>query len=160
MGTEARELIAVETLIEATLADRTRTIVVIGTPISQPRQRHAVIAGHVRNYTPSDHPVNFFKSEIRSKWEWHVIEGPVSCEITAIFPRPKSKTKKRGPNEWYWHTSRPDADNVSKAVMDALNGVAWKDDSQVSGLMVIKKVASGDELARTEVTVRTLSNDA
>lgn len=31
-------------------------------------------------------------------------------------------------------TSRPDIDNVCKLVMDALSGVAWRDDSQVVSL--------------------------
>lgn len=33
---------------------------------------------------------------------------------------------------------KPDADNVAKLVLDALNGVAWVDDSQVMSLHVVK----------------------
>lgn len=29
------------------------------------------------------------------------------------------------------HTKRPDLDNLQKAVLDALNGIAWEDDSQI-----------------------------
>lgn len=35
-------------------------------------------------------------------------------------------------------TVKPDCDNVSKIILDALNGVAFKDDSQVVGLWVEK----------------------
>lgn len=35
---------------------------------------------------------------------------------------------------------RRDADNVGKAVLDALNGIAWKDDSQVEMLAVWRHV--------------------
>lgn len=34
---------------------------------------------------------------------------------------------------------KPDIDNYAKAVMDALNGVAYKDDSQITRLLVEKK---------------------
>lgn len=35
-------------------------------------------------------------------------------------------------------TTKPDIDNVLKAVLDALNGVAYKDDSQVVEVRVVK----------------------
>lgn len=36
-------------------------------------------------------------------------------------------------------TQKPDADNDAKLVLDALNGVAWDDDQQVTDLHVIKR---------------------
>ena len=33
---------------------------------------------------------------------------------------------------------KPDSDNIAKLVLDALNGVAYEDDSQVVGLVVVK----------------------
>lgn len=39
------------------------------------------------------------------------------------------------------HTKKPDADNLAKAVMDALNGVAWEDDSQVVKVSIFKEYA-------------------
>jgi Holliday junction resolvase RusA-like endonuclease len=38
-------------------------------------------------------------------------------------------------------TSTPDWDNIGKAVSDALNGIAWHDDSQVTDGRVIKRFA-------------------
>lgn len=35
-------------------------------------------------------------------------------------------------------TKKPDADNIAKAVLDALNGIAYTDDAQVIGLDVSK----------------------
>lgn len=35
-------------------------------------------------------------------------------------------------------TSKPDADNIAKSVLDALNGLAWADDAQVHELHVYK----------------------
>lgn len=33
---------------------------------------------------------------------------------------------------------KPDVDNIAKLVLDALNGVAWEDDTQVTALSVVK----------------------
>ena len=49
---------------------------------------------------------------------------------------------------------RRDADNVLKAVMDGLNGVAYDDDSRVVSATVTKDIDR--ERPRTEVTVRYL----
>jgi Holliday junction resolvase RusA-like endonuclease len=45
---------------------------------------------------------------------------------------------------------RPDIDNLEKAVLDALKGVAWKDDTQVA--RVVKEKTWGTE-GRTTVRV-------
>jgi len=69
------------------------------------------------------------------------MEGPVAVKIVACFPIPKRATKKereainRGQLS---PTKKPDVDNVVKAVLDGLNGVAFRDDAQVCVLNVIK----------------------
>ncbi len=50
---------------------------------------------------------------------------------------------------------RRDIDNVSKQLMDALNGVLWDDDSQVDELFVKRHVDR--EEPRAEVTVEVMS---
>ena len=37
---------------------------------------------------------------------------------------------------------RRDSDNLSKAVLDALNGIAWVDDTQVTDLHILKSLSS------------------
>ena len=68
--------------------------------------------------------------------------GAVRVEIHAVFPVPKSwskiKKSKAIAGEIMPET-KPDADNISKAVLDALNGLAYKDDSQVIDLSVKKR---------------------
>ena len=49
------------------------------------------------------------------------------------LPRSTPKSVIREPD-----THKPDADNVAKVVLDALNGVAWLDDAQVTSLTVLK----------------------
>ena len=61
------------------------------------------------------------------------IPGPVMVNIRFHIQRPKSHFGTRGlriaaPVN---HAQRPDVDNLIKAVFDALNGIAWVDDTQV-----------------------------
>ncbi|HHK41746.1 MAG TPA: RusA family crossover junction endodeoxyribonuclease, partial [Planctomycetaceae bacterium] len=51
------------------------------------------------------------------------------------------------------HTSRPDLDNLVKSTKDALNGLAWRDDSQVVELSAGKCYASGNELPGVEIAI-------
>lgn len=58
----------------------------------------------------------------------------ISVKVTAHYPIPKSATKAavadmRGGR--VLPTRKPDIDNVLKVVLDALNGIAYKDDSRV-----------------------------
>lgn len=58
----------------------------------------------------------------------------ISVEITAYYPIPKSATKAATAAMRAGQTlpsRKPDIDNVMKVVLDALNGVAYKDDSRV-----------------------------
>jgi len=49
------------------------------------------------------------------------------------------------------HTKKPDLDNVAKAVIDGMNGIIFKDDSQITSLHVTKVYA---EVGKVEVLVR------
>ena len=53
---------------------------------------------------------------------------------------PKSLSKKKKEELLFKidYTKKPDADNVAKAILDSLNGLVYKDDSQVSALLVLK----------------------
>lgn len=68
--------------------------------------------------------------------------GPVRVTIDAVFPIPKSwnRAKKSGAvSGEIVPETKPDTDNIAKAVLDALNGLAYKDDSQVADLTVRKR---------------------
>lgn len=81
---------------------------------------------------------------------------PISVFIQFVLPRPKSKIRKLSDNPRYHHCSKPDIDNVTKAVLDALQGIVWRDDSCIAELHTVKLVAAGDELPSVEVTVNEL----
>lgn len=64
------------------------------------------------------------------------IEKPnaVRVDILAIFPVPSSWSKKRRTAALQGvehHVSKPDLDNVQKAILDGMNGIVFEDDSQV-----------------------------
>ena len=66
---------------------------------------------------------------------------PVSITIHAVFEPPKSASAKN--REAMFAGSilplkKPDIDNIAKVVLDALNGLAYHDDSQIVSLRVSK----------------------
>lgn len=74
----------------------------------------------------------------------------VSISVTRCLPGRRPKGMASEPD-----TYKPDADNIAKAVMDALSGIAYEDDKQVVSLKVIKndRVRTEDGLDLMEVTV-------
>lgn len=67
--------------------------------------------------------------------------GSVEMKVTAYFKIPKSASKNKRQAMLLGEirpTKKPDADNILKAVADALNGVAYKDDACVVKMDVEK----------------------
>lgn len=68
-------------------------------------------------------------------------EGRVQVEINAFFEVPKS-TKKAEKELMLENkinpTKKPDIDNIVKIILDAMNGIAFKDDIQITKLSVEK----------------------
>jgi Holliday junction resolvase RusA-like endonuclease len=90
------------------------------------------------------------------------IEGPCSvtlaidCQVPASWSQKKRRMALAGD---VLPTTKPDADNVVKAVFDGLNGVAWRDDVQVVDLRVRKRYAATpcvrvEIVAKEEATVQ------
>lgn len=65
-------------------------------------------------------------------------EGALRVEIEAVYTAPASwSAKKKAETEY--KTSKPDADNLCKLILDALTGIIWKDDQIVSHIEVTKR---------------------
>ena len=79
------------------------------------------------------------------------LDGALSLRVLAIMPRPATlcgRSKRTGlplqdPGR-RWHTSKPDGDNLIKAVADALRNF-WRDDAQIAHMECQKVVAALDE---------------
>lgn len=99
--------------------------------------------GHT--YTPENTVLyeNLVKTEYERQCGKAMVEEgiPLSMTIIAHYSIPaswsKSKKSLAEKNE-IRPTKKPDADNVAKVICDALNGVAYKDDTQVVSLFVQK----------------------
>ena len=67
--------------------------------------------------------------------------GEIKVCINAVFEVPKSYSKKKREEllRGAGYTHKPDVDNISKIILDSLNGLAYKDDSQVTCLLVFKE---------------------
>lgn len=101
--------------------------------------------GRVMSYTPEQTvsyenliKVCYQNAECRKEW---FDKEPLSMHITAFFEIPKSASKKNRAkmlNNELFPTKKPDADNIAKVVCDALNKVAYKDDTQIVDLHVLK----------------------
>ncbi len=124
---------------------KTITIRAYGTPKGQPRVKAYVRGRHAGVYTPDT--ADGWKMEVREavlrEPERPTTTGPVSVELAFVMPRPKSHFRKDGtlkPSAPVYHTQKPDADNLAKAVLDVLTDLqVWADDAQVVGLNTTKK---------------------
>ncbi|MBQ8044123.1 MAG: RusA family crossover junction endodeoxyribonuclease [Clostridia bacterium] len=66
-------------------------------------------------------------------------EKPLKAKITAFFEVPTSySNKKKKELIGQPHAKKPDIDNISKIILDSLNGLAYKDDNQIVELEVKK----------------------
>lgn len=94
------------------------------------------------------------EAAVRAAYAGPKHSGPVAVRIDVYDALPKSRPKRveAEPN-----TAKPDADNVAKAVLDGLNGVAWEDDAQVVSLMVIKHHRTRREQPQTFFTVEEIN---
>ena len=110
-----------------------------GKPKGKGRPR---FAGRGKVYTPES--TKRYENLIALTYKSKIGEmfyGPLSVSIDCYFAIPKGTAKNKIAdmiNGKIMPEVTPDADNISKAVLDALNGIAYKDDKQVAKLYVAK----------------------
>lgn len=130
-----------------------KSFMVPGTPVAWQRPRCTVRGGKAR-FFPIKKDVAWRDrvafAATRAGVPYHP-EGPMFLEIVAVWPRPKGwpKTKRLDRQR---KATRPDADNVAKAVCDALQGVAYRDDAQAD-FCVRRYYGAAGEPAHTEIRV-------
>lgn len=117
-------------------------------PVGKQRARYAKRGNFVQTYTP-DKTRNYEslikEAAIEAMGSNEILETPVTLYLYIRAPIPKSSTKKRleaiskGLEK---PIKKPDASNVLKSVEDAMNGVVYKDDSQIVNIHVSKVYSS------------------
>jgi Holliday junction resolvase RusA-like endonuclease len=126
------------------------SFVVNGEPVPKARPRFVRKTG--RTYTPQksadyESKIRFAASGIVSEIQM----GTIRLHAIFHFPVRKSwsnaKRKSRVNRE---HQTRPDLDNLVKAVSDGLNGVAYADDQQIA---VIEAKKFWSVMGRTEIQI-------
>jgi Holliday junction resolvase RusA-like endonuclease len=148
-------------------------------PIPQPRHRVTSIGGRARTYLPVKHPVHKYKRAIAKAvqdWPKHAKGIPLSLELWFWLSMPASWSKKKqAAHLWKAHAQKPDIDNLTKAVMDAMServekltdatketmklaGV-WQDDCQVADLTVRKRWCTSGEGGRVLISLEEIRDE-
>ena len=115
--------------------------VIFGEPIAQGRPRACVVNGHARMYTPkrSDSWCGQAVETLAGRWSGGPCDRSVKVLVLAVFQRPKRLDRKRDPGGRIPHASKPDGDNVLKAVLDALvKAGVLRDDCQAQSCTIEK----------------------
>lgn len=117
------------------------------------KARPRICRGHA--FTPKD-TVQYEKlvRECYKEQDGRYLEGSVRALIIAYYKIPKSYSKKRVQaikDGLEKPTKKPDADNIGKIILDSLNGIAYKDDSQIIELMVVKRYTEEAERVEFEL---------
>lgn len=105
---------------------------ILGTPVAKGRPR----LSRYGTYTPTKtvNYENLVKISYLNNCNDKIIDTPLKMEIWAIFE--PTKTEKKSKKKYQAligkpYLKKPDADNISKSICDALNEIAYDDDSNI-----------------------------
>lgn len=119
-----------------------------GQPVGKGRPRIGRVGAHARMFTPAK-TVNYEGMVAMAAQTAMAGRGLIECavqvrmEIDCQVPASWSGKKQRDALAGHvFPTTKPDVDNVEKAIFDAMNGVVWKDDVQVVDVVKRKRYAA------------------
>lgn len=130
--------------------------VVPGAPQGKGRPRIGKVGQHARMFTPA--ATVAYEGLVAHAAQTAMagrplLDGPVACAVHIDCAVPASWSQKKQRMALAGEvmpTTKPDADNVVKAIFDGLNEVLWRDDVQVVDLAVRKRY-SATPCVRVEV---------
>ena len=117
-------------------------------PVGKQRARYAKRGNFVQTYTPDktrNYEALIKEAATEAMGNSEILETPVNLYLYIRAPIPKSLPKKRIEaclNGSEKPIKKPDASNVLKSIEDAMNGVVYKDDSQIVNIHVTKVYSS------------------
>lgn len=107
-----------------------------GNPQGKGRPRVGKVGNHARMFTPAKTVAYEGLVAIAAQQAMagrDLMTGPVLVELRIVVSVPQSWSKKRKALALagqLFPTTKPDKDNVIKAIYDGINGIVWKDDVQ------------------------------
>ncbi|MCI9292965.1 MAG: RusA family crossover junction endodeoxyribonuclease [Erysipelotrichaceae bacterium] len=117
---------------------------VSGKPMGKQRPKATIRGHHAGVYTPKE-TVAYERYVVAMFLQAYPcarpLEGEIKGKIKAFYPIPQSTSKKRKTamlNGVIRPQVKPDLDNVEKIIYDALNGVAYTDDSHITEMTISK----------------------
>jgi Holliday junction resolvase RusA-like endonuclease len=115
-----------------------------GKPIAKARPRFARMGKFVKTYSPQETEEGRALWEIKQQWQNKPLEGPISVSFVFGLSIPTSASKKSTTamvDGLTRHLKKPDTDNFIKFYLDVMNGVVFRDDSQVWNITASKVYA-------------------
>ena len=99
-----------------------------------------------RAYNPSARGMHLVAEHVRQHFKDRpqpLLKGPLLVIVHFVLPAPISQpeTRRRKQN-LLPHMKRPDGDNLEKYLNDALSGVVWNDDAQITWILRSKTITS------------------
>lgn len=103
------------------------------------RHRSAIRNGKMQTFTPartqSDEAlVRHFAAQAMREKKISPLRGALQMFVAVYRHHPKSWSSKRRLERWI--TGKPDCDNIIKLISDAMNCVAYGDDSQIANIVM------------------------
>ena len=131
-----------------------------GIPRGKQRPRVCRINGRNLTYTPRQ--TIEYEELVRASYTavskiFFDKDTPLKISIIALYSKPKSVSKKLKNSMLtgcILPTKKPDSDNIIKIILDALNGVAYWDDSQVCRAYFEKMYA---EIPETRIIIKEIN---
>lgn len=114
----------------------------MGTPIPQARPRFFSRKGFVGAYDPKGEQKKSAQIQITRQFDGKPLECAVMVEMIFYMPIPLSISKKKKEmmeRGEILHDKKPDIDNLQKFILDCLNKIVLRDDSQVIEITARKK---------------------
>lgn len=122
--------------------------IVPGQPQGKGRPRIGKVGQHARMFTPAKTVAyeGLIAMAAQQAMDGRpVMAGPIECTLRLDCQVPASWSQKKQRQALCGEvmpTTKPDIDNVVKAVFDGCNGVLWRDDVQVVSVRVEKRYAA------------------
>ena len=128
------------------------TFQVLGTPVGKGRPKFARRGNFVQAYTPAK--TKTYEQQIADAARAAMgdklqTSEPVQVNLNVFVPIPASwsKTKRELAQKGVvYPTTKPDIDNVAKAVFDAMNGIVFRDDKQIVNQLVTKRYSDNQRI--------------